>query len=81
MTAISKNSDFLEHFSKSLNILFFFLSKSKGLSQDASRLTSKEEDQRESCPFGRLATKLGLPANCDIDLRKQEELEVHLLNH
>ncbi|XP_024915789.1 uncharacterized protein tasora isoform X2 [Cynoglossus semilaevis] len=46
-----------------------------GLSQDASRLTSKEEDQRESCPFGRLATKLGLPANCDIDLRKQEELE------
>lgn len=36
----------------------------------------QEEAQRESCPFGRLATKLGLPANCDIDLRRQEELEV-----
>ncbi len=36
----------------------------------------QEEEQRESCPFDRLATKLGLPTNCDIDLRKQEELEV-----
>uniref|UniRef100_A0A8C4IIZ5 TASOR pseudo-PARP domain-containing protein n=1 Tax=Dicentrarchus labrax TaxID=13489 RepID=A0A8C4IIZ5_DICLA len=35
----------------------------------------QEEVQRESCPFDRLATKLGLPTNCDIDLRKQEELE------
>ncbi|XP_027135126.1 uncharacterized protein tasora isoform X2 [Larimichthys crocea] len=35
----------------------------------------QEETQRESCPFDRLATKLGLPTNCDIDLRKQEELE------
>ncbi|XP_062271989.1 uncharacterized protein tasora [Scomber scombrus] len=35
----------------------------------------QEESQRESCPFDRLATKLGLPTNCDIDLRKQEELE------
>lgn len=36
----------------------------------------QEEGQRESCPFERLAAKLGLPTNCDIDLRKQEELEV-----
>ncbi|XP_074493745.1 protein TASOR isoform X2 [Sebastes fasciatus] len=35
----------------------------------------QEEGPRESCPFDRLATKLGLPTNCDIDLRKQEELE------
>ncbi|XP_035517685.1 protein TASOR [Morone saxatilis] len=35
----------------------------------------QEEVHRESCPFERLATKLGLPTNCDIDLRKQEELE------
>ncbi|XP_070759390.1 protein TASOR [Enoplosus armatus] len=33
------------------------------------------DGQRESSPFDRLATKLGLPTNCDIDLRKQEELE------
>lgn len=36
----------------------------------------QEAGQRESCPFDRLAAKLGLPTNCDIDLRKQEELEV-----
>lgn len=36
------------------------------------------EAQRAPCPFGRLATKLGLPTNCDIDLRRQEELEVSL---
>lgn len=53
-----------------------------GLNQAARGATSQglgemqEEAQRESCPFGRLATKLGLPANCDIDLRRQEELEV-----
>ncbi|XP_040014619.1 protein TASOR isoform X4 [Xiphias gladius] len=35
----------------------------------------QEEEQRVSCPFDRLATKLGLPTNCDIDLRKQDELE------
>ncbi|XP_029908234.1 protein TASOR isoform X2 [Myripristis murdjan] len=35
----------------------------------------QEEGQSESWPFDRLATKLGLPTNCDIDLRKQEELE------
>lgn len=36
----------------------------------------REEGQRESSPLDRLATKLGLPPNCDIDLRKQQELEV-----
>ncbi|XP_037346508.2 protein TASOR isoform X2 [Pungitius pungitius] len=35
----------------------------------------REEAQRESSPLDRLATKLGLPTNCDIDLRKQQELE------
>ncbi|TDH14558.1 hypothetical protein EPR50_G00045210 [Perca flavescens] len=35
----------------------------------------QEEGQRESCPFDKLATKLGLPTSCDIDLRKQDELE------
>ncbi|XP_056130188.1 uncharacterized protein LOC130107556 isoform X2 [Lampris incognitus] len=35
----------------------------------------QEEGQTESWPFDRLASKLGLPANCDVDLRKQEELE------
>uniref|UniRef100_A0A096MI57 Uncharacterized protein n=1 Tax=Poecilia formosa TaxID=48698 RepID=A0A096MI57_POEFO len=34
-----------------------------------------EDVLKESSPFGRLAMKLGLPTNCDIDLRKQEELE------
>ncbi|XP_069025657.1 protein TASOR isoform X2 [Embiotoca jacksoni] len=37
---------------------------------------AREEGLRESCPFDRLATKLGLPTSCDIDLRKQEELEM-----
>lgn len=53
-----------------------------GLNQAARGTASQshgemqEEGQRESCPFDRLATKLGLPTNCDIDLRKQQELEV-----
>uniref|UniRef100_A0AAQ5XWM0 DUF3715 domain-containing protein n=1 Tax=Amphiprion ocellaris TaxID=80972 RepID=A0AAQ5XWM0_AMPOC len=52
-----------------------------GLTQAAEGTTSQNfcetpgEGQRESSPFDRLATKLGLPTNCDIDLRKQEELE------
>ncbi|XP_034725833.1 protein TASOR isoform X2 [Etheostoma cragini] len=52
-----------------------------GLTQDARGTTNQsvsevqEEGQRESCPFDKLATKLGLPTNCDIDLRKQDELE------
>ncbi|XP_035485932.2 protein TASOR isoform X2 [Scophthalmus maximus] len=45
-----------------------------GLNQAARGLVAQEE-QRESSPFDRLATKLGLPTSCDIDLRKQEELE------
>ncbi|XP_028285259.1 protein TASOR isoform X2 [Parambassis ranga] len=57
------------------------LSLLTGLDQAARGITNRSvceeqlEEQRESCPFERLATKLGLPANCDIDLRKQEELE------
>ncbi|KAG7226668.1 hypothetical protein INR49_001838, partial [Caranx melampygus] len=52
-----------------------------GLTQAASGMAGhslgelQEEDQKESWPFDRLATKLGLPTNCDIDLRRQEELE------
>lgn len=59
-----------------------FLCPLTGLSKAARGTTSQslgemqQEGQRESCPFDRLATKLGLPTNCDIDLRKQEELEV-----
>ncbi|XP_077386782.1 protein TASOR-like [Festucalex cinctus] len=34
-----------------------------------------EDGQAESSPFDRLAAKMGLPANRDIDLRKQDELE------
>lgn len=59
-----------------------FLSSLTGLNQAArgtaiqSPCEGQEEAEKESCPFDRLATKLGLPTNCDIDLRKQEELEV-----
>ncbi|KAM8914826.1 protein TASOR isoform 2-T2 [Spinachia spinachia] len=35
----------------------------------------REAGLRESSPLDRLATKLGLPTNCDTDLRKQQELE------
>ncbi|KAK7899418.1 hypothetical protein WMY93_020271 [Mugilogobius chulae] len=35
-----------------------------------------EAGQKESSPFDRLALKLGLPTNCDIDLRKHEDIEV-----
>ncbi|KAM9365564.1 protein TASOR-like [Pholidichthys leucotaenia] len=34
-----------------------------------------EEEPRDSYPFDKLASKLGLPTHCDIDLRKQDELE------
>ncbi|XP_040890119.1 protein TASOR isoform X2 [Toxotes jaculatrix] len=55
------------------------LSLLTGLNQAARGMSSQslfeDEEQRESCPFDKLATKLGLPTNCDIDLRKQEELE------
>ncbi|XP_034065710.1 protein TASOR-like isoform X2 [Gymnodraco acuticeps] len=55
------------------------LSLLKGLTQ-AARGTSNQSEvqevvQKTSWPFDRLATKLGLPTNCDIDLRDQEELE------
>lgn len=53
-----------------------------GLNQAAKGTASQgpsegqEDGQKELPPFDQLATKLGLPTNCDIDLRKQEELEV-----
>ncbi|KAK2861669.1 hypothetical protein Q5P01_001202 [Channa striata] len=50
-----------------------------GLRQAASgregQSLSKGQEDREASPFEKLATRLGLPTNCDIDLRKQEELE------
>ncbi|XP_028303703.1 protein TASOR isoform X2 [Gouania willdenowi] len=52
-----------------------------GLNQTASGAANHsnreapEAEPKESSPFERLATKLGLPTHCDIDLRKQEELE------
>ncbi|KAF3856754.1 hypothetical protein F7725_017477 [Dissostichus mawsoni] len=54
-------------------------SKFPGLTQ-AARGTSNQSEvqeavQKTSWPFDRLATKLGLPTSCDIDLRDQEELE------
>lgn len=58
------------------------LCKLTGLSQAARGTASQSpgempgETQRDPCPFDGLAAKLGLPTNCDIDLRKQEELEV-----
>lgn len=54
-----------------------FFKQLKGLVHAANRSPSEdpEEVPKDSSPFGRLAVKLGLPANCDIDLRKQEELE------
>lgn len=56
-----------------------------GLSQAARGTANQSPGDKqddglgESYPFDRLATKLGLPTNCDIDLRRQEELEVTLL--
>ncbi|XP_075996355.1 protein TASOR [Genypterus blacodes] len=50
----------------------------KGLDQAAGGAANQspaEEQKSDPCPFDRLATKLGLPTSCDIDLRKQEELE------
>lgn len=47
------------------------------LTRAAEGLTGPELP-REPCPFERLATKLGLPPNCDIDLRRQEEMEVNV---
>ncbi|XP_023180983.1 protein TASOR-like [Xiphophorus maculatus] len=54
-----------------------FLRQLKGLVNAANQSPSEaiEDGLKESSPFGRLAMKLGLPTNCDIDLRKQEELE------
>ncbi|XP_041637621.1 protein TASOR-like [Cheilinus undulatus] len=57
------------------------LSLLTGLSQAARGIANQspaeiqEESQGESFPFDRLATKLGLPTSCDIDLRRQDELE------
>uniref|UniRef100_A0A8C6TNS8 TASOR pseudo-PARP domain-containing protein n=1 Tax=Neogobius melanostomus TaxID=47308 RepID=A0A8C6TNS8_9GOBI len=34
-----------------------------------------EPEPKESSPFDQLAIKLGLPTNCDIDLRRQEDFE------
>ncbi|XP_057701414.1 protein TASOR-like isoform X2 [Corythoichthys intestinalis] len=53
-----------------------------GLKQAARAAPSRSQScegpdngQTEASPFDRLAAKMGLPANRDIDLRKQDELE------
>ncbi|KAI3369721.1 hypothetical protein L3Q82_024567 [Scortum barcoo] len=51
------------------------LNQAAGGTTNQSFCELPDEEQRESCPFDGLATKLGLPTNCDIDLRKQEDLE------
>ncbi|XP_037534930.1 protein TASOR [Nematolebias whitei] len=52
-----------------------FVLQLKGLIKTANQSEAQDGGLKESSPFGQLATKLGLPTNCDIDLRKQEELE------
>ncbi|KAM8867280.1 protein TASOR-like isoform 1-T1 [Synchiropus picturatus] len=48
-------------------------SASEALSENSDEL--QEEERIEAFPFNKIALKLGLPTNCDIDLRKQDELE------
>lgn len=47
--------------------------------QTAKETAVQEEVQKESFPFDKIATRLGLPTNCDIDLRKHDDLEVSLI--
>lgn len=63
--------------SKRQNCSFTIKASLADLTRAAEGLTGQELP-REPCPFERLATKLGLPPNCDIDLRKQEEMEVNV---
>ncbi|KAM8755790.1 protein TASOR isoform 4-T4 [Acanthopagrus schlegelii] len=51
------------------------LSLLTALIQTARETATQEEVQKESFPFDKIATKLGLPTNCDIDLRKHDDLE------
>ncbi|RVE72547.1 hypothetical protein OJAV_G00039820 [Oryzias javanicus] len=53
------------------------ISQLTGLIQTANQNLDEAQGEgpKESNPFGSLASKLGLPANCDVDLRRQEELE------
>ncbi|KAM3621562.1 uncharacterized protein V6R79_012819 [Siganus canaliculatus] len=71
-----KDVDLREDGSELANELLSLLT---GLSQAASgsanQSPGEEERQREACPFDPLASKLGLPTSCDIDLRRQDELE------
>ena len=56
-----------------------FLCSLTALIQTARETATQEEVQKESFPFDKIATKLGLPTNCDIDLRKHDDLEVSLI--
>ncbi|XP_055014928.1 protein TASOR-like isoform X3 [Boleophthalmus pectinirostris] len=54
------------------------LSLLTSLNQKATNQSTSDPRQagpKESSPFDRLALKLGLPTNCDIDLRKQDDFE------
>lgn len=63
-------------------IIIIMICELTGLKQAARGAASQSpgqvqaEVQREPSPFDGLAAKMGLPTNCDIDLRKQEDLEV-----
>ncbi|XP_031589390.1 protein TASOR isoform X3 [Oreochromis aureus] len=59
---------------KLLSLLTSLYQAARGTANQ-SLYEAQEDGLRGSYPFDRLATKLGLPTNCDIDLRKQDELE------
>ncbi|XP_056243599.1 protein TASOR isoform X1 [Seriola aureovittata] len=71
---VDLREDGSEHAAKLLSLLTGLTQAARGMA-GPSFGEMQEVEQKESCPFDRLATKLGLPTNCDIDLRKQEELE------
>lgn len=65
-----------KYLKSSVTIILTGLSQAARGTASQSPSEGQEDGQREMSPFDKLATKLGLPTNCDIDLRKQEELEV-----
>ncbi|CAJ1052004.1 protein TASOR isoform X3 [Xyrichtys novacula] len=59
----------------SAHLLNLLTSLSQAARGTANPSPGQFQEEGGSYPFDRLATKLGLPTNCDIDLRRQEELE------
>ncbi|XP_068452041.1 protein TASOR isoform X2 [Clinocottus analis] len=71
---VDLKEDGSEQAAKLLRLLTDLSQAARGKTNPSLR-EAREERPRESSPFDRLATKLGLPTSCDIDLRKQDELE------